>query len=262
MPEPGLTDLDAAFADLTRDFARVSRPGDPRAAMRASRQRAWARAGVAGAAAVTVGAAAIWALPTSSDGGEDPLTATDAPTVLPMPAPANLTPEALDQATAGWQEGWQWNDGADPVWFECDHDFENGDLPKSATKEDEIYFKLGPDQEFNTIATGFADAGLASEAGSTVLDILSSCGGAAGPSSTTTFGPPGAGSAEVTSFPITYDDRERTIFMATVGTEVEIAVLTAGADLPADTLTRLHTALVADLLAPSSYEDGSVTVTE
>jgi hypothetical protein len=101
MPEHETFDLDAAFARLEQDVAGSSAPRGAAAAITtARRRRRTTIGGVAAAVLLVAGVAAAGAGIGHHDGSPEPAG-------RPLPAPAPLSVQGLDDATRGWTGSWQ-----------------------------------------------------------------------------------------------------------------------------------------------------------
>jgi hypothetical protein len=100
MPEHDTFDLDAAFNALERDIAGLSRgPGAARAVSTARRRRRTRIGAVAAVAVLVVGGAVV-----GHGLGHDRAVE---PAGRPLPTPAPLSVQGLDDATRGWSGSWQ-----------------------------------------------------------------------------------------------------------------------------------------------------------
>ena len=100
MPEPDTFDLDAAFDALERDIAGLSRgPGAARAVSTARRRRRTTIGAAAAVAVLGAGGAVV-----GHGLGQDRAVE---PAGRPLPTPAPLSVQGLDDATRGWTGSWQ-----------------------------------------------------------------------------------------------------------------------------------------------------------
>lgn len=105
MPDVGHDSLDEAFAALTTDVARGSRPpGAPGAMRLARRRRATTLAAATAVLAVVVGGGLVWGQSGRDDASPDVANPSG---VRALPAPAVLDADALTEATEGWQGPWR-----------------------------------------------------------------------------------------------------------------------------------------------------------
>lgn len=264
MPEHDQPDIDAAFEALTRDVGSISRPQPTREIFRAANRRRGITVVVTAAAVAAAGAVAVQALPL---GGDEPKFATDqTPEPLPLPEAANLSPEILDSATADWDTGWQTDDnpgsdGQDPVWFDCPETaFDQIGRTweeHSVGYEDETFFRIDPERRLSVLTTTQTSPGVAADVLDDVIGVGNTCGGALADAGVVTE----YDGAKASGFQLDYGTQRLAVWYVTAGAEDSVAILSIGSrPLPESTVREMNDALVADLLAPSSYEDGTITV--
>lgn len=123
MPEHDTFDLDAAFDALERDIAGLSRgPGAARAVSTARRRRRTRIGAVAAVAVLLVGGVVV-----GNELGHDRAVE---PAGRPLPTPAPLSVQGLDNATHGWSGSWHTYTDADKKYISNQGSGECGFLVK------------------------------------------------------------------------------------------------------------------------------------